>query len=142
MRIGLLELVGGAVDEELAQFLEARADLDVGRQRRALLLGDRPEREIDLGRGNRLGDRRDRTEQSPLELGLEPPPQRQQGRLPLPTVVDSRQPAVVELVAQLQGELKVLVAQRIRARGRVDGGDGSGRLEEAAQEQFADRAAG
>ncbi len=51
--------------------------------------------------------------QGVLELILERPAQREQRRLPLPALVDPWKATVVELVEEIERELKILVAQRI-----------------------------
>jgi hypothetical protein len=139
VRIGLLELVGGAVRDELQQLLLGRLALDVARQRRPVVgIGDGAQREVHLLRRRRRVRSRDGRVERGLEGGLEVAAQGQQGRLPLPLVGDARQAAVVQLVAEVQRKLQVLIAQRIggsRQPGRLEGVDG---LRESRHQRCAD----
>ena len=57
VRVGLLELVGRAVSDELEHLLERRVAFEIARERRPVVgLGDRPQREVHVVR--RIGQRR------------------------------------------------------------------------------------
>ena len=117
VRVGLLELVRRAVDDELEHLLERRVALDVARQRRRVVgVGDRAQREVHV-----LGPRRRRRHAAPRRAARPRSRPRgrdagEQARLPLPRVGDAGQAAVVQLVAEVQRELEVLVAERVRRR--------------------------
>ena len=77
--------------------------------------------------------RAEHVEQPGLEARLELPAQREQRRLPLPVVRDARQPAVVQLVAEVERELEVLVGERVGRTGtRAPIGAGRARARRAA----------
>jgi hypothetical protein len=123
VRVGLLELVGGAVDDELEQLRARALALEVLGERRRVVLGlDGAQRDVHLlGRHVALG-RADRLDQPGLEVRLEASAERQQRRLPLPLLGDAVEAAVVQLVTEVERELEVLVGQRIgghRRLGRV-----------------------
>ncbi len=120
VRIGLLELVGGAVDQELEHLVAVGLALDVARERRAVVL-DRAQGDVHRARLGHRPDVADLRAQRGLERRLERGAQREQRRLPLPALVDARQPAVVQLVAAVQRELEVLVGDRVRPVGERHG---------------------
>ena len=74
---------------------------------------DGPQRDVHLlGRRGRAGSA-DERQQGGLEAVLQRPPQPQQGRIPLPAVVDAVEAAEVQLVAAVQRQLQVVVAERV-----------------------------
>ena len=114
MRVGLLELVGRAMHDELVELLERALALEVLRQRRALVrLGDRPQRNIDLARRVRGRRRAGERLQARLEHRLEVAAQRQRATAPTPSLVDAGQAAVVQLVAAVERQLEVLAVERV-----------------------------
>jgi hypothetical protein len=121
VRIGLLELVRRPVRQELEHLVGGRVALHVARQRRGFVgILDRAQRDVHLLRRGRRADVADGIVQGGLEARLERAAQRQQGRLPLPALVDAGQPAVVQLVAAVQRELEVLVGERVGTGGQRD----------------------
>src|SRR6185295_17290719 len=72
-----------------------------------------------LGRGGG-SDVADGIAQRGLEPLLERGAQGEQRRLPLPAVVDPAQPAVVQLVAEVERELEVLVGKGVGTGGQRD----------------------
>src|SRR6185369_17608742 len=88
VRVGLLQLVEGAVDDELAEFLEPGLDLEISRERDPLVL--RLETEEGLPDPQRV-DRvalLDLLLEAAQERPLEPPAEGDQLRAPLPAGVD------------------------------------------------------
>ena len=120
VRVGLLELVGGAVDDELEQLRARALALEVLGERRRVVLGlDGAQRDVHLlGPDVALG-RAQRLDQPGLEARLQPCAQRQQRRLPLPLLGDAVEAAVVQLVTEVERELEVLVGQRVRGDRRL-----------------------
>jgi hypothetical protein len=59
-----------------------------------------------------------RRSERPLEGLLEPAAIGDQGRVPLPPVVDLREPPVRELVADVEGEVEIVVTESIPEEGR------------------------
>ena len=100
--------------EQLADLREGRPALHEARQRRAVVgVGDRAQREV---HGARVGGRRRRRHgraQRRLEGRLQAGAPAQEARVPLPALVDAVEPAVVQLVAEVQRELEVVVGQRV-----------------------------
>ena len=111
VRVGLLELVRGAVDHELGHLAPGRLALDVAwtaREPSSASAIARSARSISSA-ASRLGGRPDLARERLLELALEPGAELEQPGIPLPALVHARKPAVVELVAAVEGELEVLV---------------------------------
>jgi hypothetical protein len=116
VRVGLLELVRGPVDDELEELLERASSLEVLGQRRRLVGGlDLAQRQVHRPAA---GWHRHVAPQVRLEARFELGAQREQRRLPLPARVDAGQAAVVQLVAEVQRQLVVLVAADRRRRGQ------------------------
>ena len=109
MRIGLLQLVEGAVDDELTKFLDARLDLEMAGERDALVFGlEAKEQVADLCRVDRLA--RPRRGFQGIEEGLlEHRPHRKQPGTPLPSGIDALESAVVELEAEVERQLQIVV---------------------------------
>ena len=96
--------------DELAVLLERALALEVARERRRLVgLGDRAQREVHRPRRRRRGPA-PRRRSAASKRRSSSRAQRQQRRLPLPALVHARQAAVVQLVAEVQRELEILVA--------------------------------
>ncbi len=106
--IGLLQLVRGAVDDELAELVQVGVGGDVAGERGAVVVpGELGERQADaagLDLLDRAGHLADRLLEAALELG----PESQQRGLPLPVRIDEVEGAVVQLVGDVEGELAVL----------------------------------
>jgi hypothetical protein len=114
MGIGLLELVGRAVHEELEDVLEPGLALEeAGDRRRVVGLGDRAQAEVHLLRDDLLVVGGDELVDGRLERRLERAAGGEQRRRPLPALVHAGQAAVVELVAEVEGELQILVGERV-----------------------------
>jgi hypothetical protein len=121
VRIGLLELVGRAVRQELEHLVGGRLALDeAGDRRRLVGVLELAQGDIHLLGRRRRADRTDGVAQGGLEPCFERAAQREQRRLPLPALVDAGEPAVVQLVAAVERELEVLVGEGIRAVGQRD----------------------
>ena len=127
VRVGLLELVRRAVDDELLDLLERRVALDVLRERATVVLRLRsPECDVEQLRRRRLADGADGGSECVLERCLERLAEGEQRRLPLPALVDAGEAAVVQLVAEVERELEVLVGERVEAvRGAGSAGAGA-----------------
>ena len=122
--VGLLELVRRAVDDELQVLLERAVALEVARERRRVVGGlDRTQFDVHLVAA---GGHRDVAPQRGLEAALQLGAQGEQRRLPLPAVVHAGQPAVVQLVAEVERELEVLVAAGDRRDGQARDAAGHG----------------
>ena len=117
-RVGvrLLELIRRAVHDELEHLLQCSIAVEVLRQRRRVVRVDhRAQRDVHVLRGHTGSvGRPERPQQRHLEELLPRRARRQQRDVPLPAVVHTRQPAVVELVADVERELHVVVGQDIR----------------------------
>ena len=123
------------MDDELDELLERALALEVPGERGRLVGAlDRAQGEVHRAAARRHGDV---APQVGLEALLQPGSQRQQRRLPLPAVVDAGQAAVMQLVAEVEGELVVLVALGGRRGGQAS--DGSG---QRVEQQLGDGAAG
>jgi hypothetical protein len=99
------------VDDELAEFLDPGRDLEMAGERNPFVFGLEAEEQIaDLRRVHRIviGDRRlERIEESPLQHR----PGRQQGWIPLPGGIDPGKGAVMELEAEVERQLQVVVSE-------------------------------
>ena len=80
-----------------------------------VVVDDRPQRVLDRAGLDLHG--RDRVPERLLERPLERLPRGEQVRIPLPAGIDACEAPVVKLVAGVEGQVEVVVAQRI---GRVD----------------------
>lgn len=99
--------------DELAEFLDPRDDLQVPGERDALVGGlDAEEGLADFRGVGRLGGP-ELGPQCHQEATLQLPPDREQARVPLPGRIDSVEGAVVQLEAEVEGELEVVVAERV-----------------------------
>src|SRR3954451_11368941 len=122
MRIGLLELVGGAMDQELSELVERRTALHIGGELRSVVRVDQPDDRF----AQSCGIRRSLTSGNPLakrglEGGLQLRAEGEQRGLPLPALVDLGKAAVVQLVEQAQGDLEVLAEHAgLGGGGKVD----------------------
>ncbi len=150
VRVGLLQLVGRAVDHELAHLLQLGPRLDPARQRRAVVVGDQPlQRRADLrGVDQSAGAARppaaariaaSNGRSSWARKASRPGSHSQSGSTP-------RDVAVVQLVAEVERELEVVVGQRLRGVDAQLAGVAqqrrAGRFDERVEEAFAERAAG
>ena len=113
MRIGLLELVGGAVHDELAHFIErALRSRYVDNDGAVVGVDDRAQCEVHVvGSGARGAPTASSSARS--NSASSSGAQREQRGLPLPALVDARQAAVVQLVAEVQRQMQVVVDERI-----------------------------
>ena len=124
VRIGLLELVGRAVHERTRGPARAsprpstKRDSDGPSSASAIA---RSARSMSPGSAGAAGDGHGRTQRR-LEGRLQAGAQAQQARVPLPALVDPGQPAVVQLVAEVERELQVVVRQRVVGRARAAAG--------------------
>ena len=102
------------MDHELDELLERALALEVLGERGCVVgLLDRAQREVHRAAAGR---HRHVAPQVGLEALLQLGPQREQGRLPLPAIVDAGQAAVMQLVAEVERELVVLGAVRLGRR--------------------------
>jgi hypothetical protein len=139
VRVVLLQLVGGTVDHELAELVERRLALDVAGEARG--------RRVAQQRGQLGGDvagRRprgaERVAHATLEHLLQPSPEGERRRLPLPAVVDLVEAAVVQLVEDVQGEVQVVAGQGVVVDRRRPA-EGARRAGQALDHLLAERAA-
>ena len=114
VRVGLLELVDRLRDQQLLPLRQGHGSLHVAggaRPRQSPVHGvegsDEPALAGDVGKGP--GQVADRGAQLGLERRLQSPPQREEGRRPLPRLVDVGETAVVQLVEAPQRQLGVAV---------------------------------
>jgi hypothetical protein len=142
MRVRLLQLIGRAVDDELADLLLGCLPFHVLGERWAFVgLGDRAEVEIHRrGIDRRFARRTDRLVEGRLEARFESHPKRDQRGVPLPPRIDAVEAPVGELVAGIQRQLEILVDERRRAvdRHRIELSWVAG---EPVQQKLADRPA-
>src|SRR5207302_1660413 len=104
---------GGAVHDELEELLARRSPRQVPGQRRPLVGRDEPAKNLwDLLRRNGKRDGH-RARQPRLEALLERAPEAEQRGLPLPRGVNAREAPVVQLVAGIEGEMEVVVRERL-----------------------------
>src|SRR4051794_17159849 len=113
MRVGLLELVERAVNDELAELLEPALGLQIAGEGDAVVLALQPEKLVADRLGGDVVARTKLTPQRRHELLLENGAGREQRRIPLPARVDRLEAAVVQLEAEVEGELQVVVAERV-----------------------------
>jgi hypothetical protein len=138
VRVGLLELVGRAVDGELPHLGQGAVGGHEAGQRRT---AGRPDELVQGGGHVGGGQPRPRLLQHPgLESLLEPALEGQQRRLPLPAVVDPGEPAVAQLVEDVEGQGGVVPVQRVVDRPRP-AGQMVGRLPEMVEEEGGQRSA-
>ena len=103
----------------------AAVALEVAGERRSVVGRlDLAQHDVHLLGGDLALGRTERADQARLEARLELPAQREQRRLPLPVVRDTRQAAVVQLVGEVEGELEVLVGERVGRHRHVHGREG------------------
>jgi hypothetical protein len=136
--VGLLELVGGAVDGELLELGTGAALEQVGRQRGTVPGGDDPP-QVGLDAAEKAAGRHERP-QPRLEPCLQRPPHLEEAGMPLPCLVDLGERPVVELVEKVETEVEVVASERVV----VEGGMGRERVRWAGQvvdEELAERAA-
>jgi hypothetical protein len=117
VRIGFLELVGGAMDEELGELLAGPASLEMLRQRWPVVLLDQPA-QGDVHRAcvrGRRGPPREGGIEPRLEDRLEAGAELERPEVPLPPGVDTVKAAVVELVEDVQAQVQIVVGQRLIA---------------------------
>src|SRR5687768_9276269 len=97
MRIGLLQLIGRSMDQELASLLEVRFPFDEYRER--LLARRRRDHPEDLGHLPRPNlPAPDRVAEPSLEDALDLVPGRQDPRVPFEVVVDAGEASIMQLV--------------------------------------------
>ncbi len=137
MRVALLELVQRSVDDELPELLGFGVALQVGGEGwSVLLLGEPLQRLGDAAAGVRVAEqgRGDAGAQVLLEPLLQGRPEGQQPGVPLPLLGHTLPTPVVELVADVERQLQVLVGcraaraptrQGVRAGWAREGGVGS-----------------
>ena len=113
VRIGLHQLVGGALDHELPELIEGRSPLQVARERWTVVgldLGEDRRRDLQGIDRPRLAELLDQSSQDRrFELGAKG----DQGGIPLELVVDALDPAEVELMDTEERQLEVVVAERV-----------------------------
>ena len=117
VRIGLLQLVDRAMDRELEELVAVRVLLQIARQLRAVVaVHQLPQalRDRALVGGHRNVAAQSRRAAVVSQLRAQP----DQLGLPLPPRRDVREPAVVQLVADPQRELKILVQRAAAATPR------------------------
>jgi hypothetical protein len=123
VRVGLLQLVGGAVDDVLEHLLLGALGLHVAGKRRAGILGD----DLLQGGANGLQLRRFGRRHQLGHRFFEGPLQRraegEQRRRPLPAFVDALDRAVVEFVGDVEGELQIVVGQRVAGLDQARAGE-------------------
>src|SRR3954464_7356498 len=108
MRIGLLELVGGAMDQELSELVERRTALHVGGELRSVVRVDQADDRFAQPCGIRRSlASRDPLAKRGLEVGLQLRAECEQRGLPFPALVDLGKASVVQLVEHVKGELEV-----------------------------------
>ena len=116
VRIGFLELVGGAVHGELAHLREAYRTRPCSRRatarRHSTPGAAAPRRRASRRHADRAPVPRPRPSRR-SSVVLQPSPLAQQRRLPLPRLVHVREAEVVELVAEVEGEREVVVDERV-----------------------------
>ena len=118
VRIGLLQLVGGAVDDVLEHLLARPLRLQVAGERRPGVLGDDPLQGLaDRGELDRLRRAATSSATAASKGTLQGREEGEQRRRPLPALVDPADAAVVELVGDVEGQLQVFVADRV---GRIE----------------------
>lgn len=115
VRVGLLEVVDGALHQELPQLGDGRVPGNEGREARTgVPTGQREQRCGDrFGGPDRLDISRNRSAQRILEGDLDPGPRPQQLGGPLPAFVHPVQTAIVQLVQAQQGQLEIVVRQDV-----------------------------
>jgi hypothetical protein len=145
VRVALLQVVHRAQRQVLPPLLEGAGLGQVGRQRRAVVGGDEGgQLAVDRLAGH--ADRPDELLQRREVPALEPAAQAEEGRVPLPGVGDVVEAPVVQLVADRQAELQVLVGQHVggaEGGGSVEGPRGQGGAGgQVVAEGFAERTPG
>jgi hypothetical protein len=113
VRVGLLQVVERAVHDELAELRQGRPALQRRGQGRAVVGGHHGAEHLRYAARQHRRQRSHQPAQRRLEEPLRPPPQGDQGRLPLPVLVDPAPAPVVQLVAEEEGQLEIIVGHRI-----------------------------
>jgi len=113
VRIGLLELVGGAVDQELAELVGGALELEVTREGRSVIGGLEPEQGLTGPFGSLRFRYPDLGLQGVGEAPLESGGHRDDGRVPFPGVVHVGKGPVMQPVEDVEGEVEVIVAEWI-----------------------------
>ncbi|HZO06986.1 MAG TPA: hypothetical protein VFB52_11410 [Solirubrobacterales bacterium] len=134
------------MDDELTELLEVGHRLQMTGERRTVVGTLELEERIADAVGVHRFDRH-RGSQSRVELPLQHRPRGEQPGVPLPARVDAGEGAVVQLVTEVEGELEVVIGERVghfltegRDRLRRDGvTHGSHRPREQFADQLADR---
>ena len=139
--VGLLALVGGAVDGELTELVEGALRLQEAGERGPV---GGVEELTESGRHRGGGDRGKEPDIGPqgrfvpaFEVGGQP----DEVRVPLPTVVDPGEAAVVELVDRVEGDVTVVAGERVII-GAGDRAERAGLAGQATEEGLGQRPSG